>query len=429
MFCWVQTVLAAPPEPRLRGRPIPDARPVTVALDRVPIRQPNEMADAAIIAEARPVLTSPDNSVRPGVNAAATPPLTWLRRVLLTLWLVGTGGLVGGASWRCSRFLQGLRRTAIPHGADYDDSMARLSRRLGLRAQARLWVTSSHCGPAVVGLFRPVIVLPEVVVQGKRPEELESILAHELIHVRRGDLWLGLLQAAAKALWWFHPLVWLAARQCSREAERCCDEEVIGSLGCDPARYARSLLEILELKRTLQMVPAFPGMKPVDVTSQRLERIMQLRQGCRQRTPWWCWMVLVLCAAATLPGAALLVADDEPAAPAPAAVDTGHAAAGERRTQDDMTPIEPSAAAPTSGQKHERAETESDNHYAHVYNVMDLLGADGDSVAIAGEHRSRDSAAKAAALSALVGQIRAEVLTVTWNDSGGSGTVEAFPAN
>ena len=224
-----------------------------------------------------------------------------------------------------------------------------------------------------MGLFRPVIVLPEVLVQGKQPEELEPILAHELIHVRRGDLWLGLLQAVAKALWWFHPLVWLAARQCSREAERCCDEEVIGSLGCDPARYARSLLEILELKRTLQMVPAFPGMKPVDVTSQRLERIMQLRQGCRERTPWWCWMILMLSAAVTLPGAALLVADDEPAAPAPAAVDTGHAAAGERCTQDNMTPIEPSAAAPTSGQEHERADTESDNHYAHVYNVIDLL--------------------------------------------------------
>ena len=50
-------------------------------------------------------------------------------------------------------------------------------------------------------------------------------------------------------------------------------------------------------------------------------------------------------------------------------------------------------------------------------------------MAIAGEPRSRDSVAKAAALRALVGQIRAEVLTVTWNDAGGSGTVKAFPAN
>ncbi|MBM4094818.1 MAG: M56 family metallopeptidase, partial [Planctomycetes bacterium] len=334
VFCWAQTALAAPPAAAATRQTDPDARPVTVALDRVPIRQSNEMADTAIIADARPVLTAPNHSVRPGVNAAATRPLTWLRPALLTLWLVGTGGLVVVASWRCWRFLQGLRRTAIPHGADYDDSLARLSRRLGLRTRARLWVTSSHCGPAVVGLFRPVIVLPQVVVQGKRPEELEPILAHELIHVRRGDLWLGLLQTAAKALWWFHPLVWLATRQCSREAERCCDEEVLGSLGCGPARYARSLLEILELKRTLQMVPAFPGMKPVDVTSQRLERIMQLRQGCRQRTPWWCWLVLVLSGAATLPGAALLVADEERTAPAPATASTPKTVAGGLRPQD-----------------------------------------------------------------------------------------------
>ena len=86
-----------------------------------------------------------------------------------------------------------------------------------------------------MGLFRPVIVLPEVVVRGKRPEELTPLVAHELIHVRRGDLWLGLLQTTAQALWWFHPLVWLAARLSAREVERCCDEEVVGALGCDPA--------------------------------------------------------------------------------------------------------------------------------------------------------------------------------------------------
>ena len=61
-------------------------------------------------------------------------------------------------------------------------------------------------------------------------------------------------------------------------AERCCDEEVIGALKCDPKRYALSLLQVLELKRTLQPVPAFPGMKPVEVTARRMERIMKLGQ-------------------------------------------------------------------------------------------------------------------------------------------------------
>ena len=50
-------------------------------------------------------------------------------------------------------------------------------------------------------------------------------------------------------------------------AERCVDEELIAELRCDPARYARTLLTVLELKQTLRPVPVFPGMKPVEITS------------------------------------------------------------------------------------------------------------------------------------------------------------------
>ncbi len=176
----------------------------------------------------------------------------------------------------------------------------------------QLLVTSSYFGLAVIGLLRPLIVLPEVIVSGKSAKELEAFLAHELIHVRRGDLWLGLLQVCARAVWWFYPVVSFACRISTREAERCCDEEVIGALQCDPKRYALSLLHVLELKRTLQPVPAFPGMKPVEVTTQRLERIMKLGQGCHRNTPRWCWAIMLLVSAAALPGAAFIAADEVP---------------------------------------------------------------------------------------------------------------------
>jgi hypothetical protein len=134
----------------------------------------------------------------------------------------------------------------------------------------------------------------------------------EVLHIRRGDLWVGLLQTLAQALWWFHPLVWWVGRLTTREAERCCDEEVLGELKCDPASYARALLDVLDLKSQLKPVPVFPGVRPVDVTSQRLERIMSLRQGCRRRSPWWCWLVAIGAAALTLPGAAFVVSADAP---------------------------------------------------------------------------------------------------------------------
>lgn len=192
-----------------------------------------------------------------------------------------------------------------------EETFAGLANRLGIRKRIGLLVTSSRIGPAVIGIWKPLILLPAAVVQGKTAKELEPILAHELVHVRRGDLWVGLAQVLSQSLWWFHPLVWLANRFLTRDAERCCDEEVIAELRCSPAQYARSLLNVLELKRTLQPVPAFPGVRPVDITTRRLERIMKLGQGSHKRTPWWCSLLMVLVAAMVLPGAPWTAAKDK----------------------------------------------------------------------------------------------------------------------
>ncbi|HUT88588.1 MAG TPA: M56 family metallopeptidase [Thermoguttaceae bacterium] len=234
--------------------------------------------------------------------------------VLVAGWASGTLVMLGLAGVRWAGCLRVMRRSAsCDDGTNHRlvARLSRLSRRLGLRRPARLVVTRARVGPAVIGLWRPTVLLPEIIVRDKRPEELEPLLAHELVHVRRGDLWVGVLQVLAEAVWWFHPLVWWVSRLVSREAERCCDEAVVAELRCSPASYARSLLDVLERKRTLKPVPALPGVRPVDVTSRRLERIMKLGQGGHKRSPWWCWAVMLAAAAAALPGAAIVVAAGE----------------------------------------------------------------------------------------------------------------------
>jgi hypothetical protein len=147
---------------------------------------------------------------------------------------------------------------------------------------------------------------------------LDPILAHELLHIRRGDLRTGLLQAIVQSLWWFHPAVWFCNRWLSREAERCCDEQVIAELGCSPSQYARSLLSVIESKHQLQPIPVFPGMKPVEITSQRMERIMSLKTGLKKQTPLWCWLAVAGLAFVVLPGAvAKTTRHDEPSVLAP----------------------------------------------------------------------------------------------------------------
>ncbi|MCA9060342.1 MAG: hypothetical protein KDA85_17655, partial [Planctomycetaceae bacterium] len=86
----------------------------------------------------------------------------------------------------------------------------------------------------------------------------------------------------------------------------------LAALKCRPGDYARALVEVLELKSQLQPVPVFPGVRPVEVTTHRLERIMKLRQGSRSHAPWWCWGLVLLAAVITLPGAAFVENADEP---------------------------------------------------------------------------------------------------------------------
>ncbi|QDT95043.1 M56 family metallopeptidase [Gimesia aquarii] len=206
--------------------------------------------------------------------------------------------------WQCRQI---LRTSSMVHDPELDQLLSRLSVELRVKRRVRLLITKSRIGPAVIGLFRPTIILPQAIVDSRSKKELEPILAHELIHIRRGDLWVGLLQLTASIVWWFHPLVWFTGRRLKLEVEQCCDEEVLAELDCEPGLYAKCLLEVLELKHTLKSVPVVPGVRPVEITSKRLERIMKLGQGCQKQTPWWCWMVLIVLSATVLPGAAFVV--------------------------------------------------------------------------------------------------------------------------
>ena len=108
-------------------------------------------------------------------------------------------------------------------------------------------------------------------------------------------------------MFWFHPIVRLAVQATSNECERSCDEETVASMGCRPADYARVLLNIMEEKQHLRFASVLPGIKPVEVTSSRLERIMKLRHGSHKRTPWSAWGALIIFGCILLPGAGLAI--------------------------------------------------------------------------------------------------------------------------
>jgi hypothetical protein len=108
-------------------------------------------------------------------------------------------------------------------------------------------------------------------------EALQPVLVHELIHLRRRDHLVAGAQCVAQIIWWFHPLVWITNSAIVRIRERCCDLESVVALNGEFARYARCLLDVLGAKANLRHVPGIPGVRPVDITKQRVKEIMEMK--------------------------------------------------------------------------------------------------------------------------------------------------------
>lgn len=127
------------------------------------------------------------------------------------------------------------------------DTLDKLAAIIGVRRPVDLRASDRVDGPAVMGWFRPLILLPAHALTGLSTEELSHVLAHELAHVRRGDYAVNLLQCVIEMLFFHHPAVWWLSHQVREEREHCCDEIAIAACG-DRFAYARSLATLDDIR-------------------------------------------------------------------------------------------------------------------------------------------------------------------------------------
>ena len=127
-----------------------------------------------------------------------------------------------------------------------------------------------------VGLLKPVLLLPEGIMERLTPSQLEAVLAHELCHVRRRDNLFASIHMIVEAVFWFHPLVWWIGARLLEERERACDEDVL-SLGNQPRIYADAILNVCKLYVESPLV-CVSGVTGANIR-QRIEAIMTNRKG------------------------------------------------------------------------------------------------------------------------------------------------------
>ena len=99
--------------------------------------------------------------------------------------------------------------------------------------------------PVVVGVMRPMILIPPAILSGFTTAQIESMLVHELAHIRRWDPLVHLIQRIAESMLFFHPAVWYVSRQMTIEREIACDDFVTAA-GWAPQDYAATLLALAD---------------------------------------------------------------------------------------------------------------------------------------------------------------------------------------
>jgi beta-lactamase regulating signal transducer with metallopeptidase domain len=148
-----------------------------------------------------------------------------------------------------------------------------------LRRPVRLRLTDCPQSPAVCGLFRPVILLPRSLAEQLPPAQLRAVLLHELLHLRRGDVWVNCAQALLQIVYWWHPLLWVANARIRRVREEAVDDAVMLALNEDAEAYAPTLLEVakLALHRPLASLGLVGILESRSSLRQRIERLVDFR--------------------------------------------------------------------------------------------------------------------------------------------------------
>ncbi|HEX8850256.1 MAG TPA: HEAT repeat domain-containing protein [Gemmatimonadaceae bacterium] len=217
----------------------PAAEPVQTV--QAPVA-PKTLGDAPVAGT-----TAPTPSAAPGgaaQPATSSIPL-WLDGVSLVVAIWAVVMLAIGATllWSALVVRRIVRHASPLAGEGWTTPLFEVADRLELDDAPRLLCSEDAKMPFACGLFAPTIVLPAD-CDGWSMDRRRAVLLHELAHVRRHDLLGHTLGRIACAVWWFHPLVWTAAKQLRAESERACDDLAL-SCGTRATDYAEHLLDIV----------------------------------------------------------------------------------------------------------------------------------------------------------------------------------------
>jgi len=199
---------------------------------------------------------------------------------LVSFWFLGmmffAFRLLGGV-WQLHIYK--TRETFAPD-SEWQEKFPALCEKIKIKQTVKLVQSKIVKTPMVIGWLKPVILIPASVFLQVNPQELETIIAHELVHIRRYDYLVNLAQSFVEILFFYHPAVWWISAQVRRERECACDDAVVEILENSQLVYAKALANLEEFRHSAkQTTPRVLVAANGGNLMKRIERIIHKKNA------------------------------------------------------------------------------------------------------------------------------------------------------
>ena len=237
-----------------------------------------------------------------GLGRATTSMIAWG-------WITGIA-LMSVRLFRQWIRVRRLRVVGIAEpSADWALMFDTLKSKIGIDSQISMLVSHTIDSPMVVGWLRPLVLVPASAFTSLTPDQLQTVLAHELQHIARRDHLVNMLQAFIEVLLFFHPVTWWLSRQIRVERENCCDDGALLVTG-SPRTFAEALLVLESLRSNKNHSPQL-----LTATGGSLMHRVSRLFGTNQPQPLNAgWRTLSACTLLAAAGLAFTTAAINPAA-------------------------------------------------------------------------------------------------------------------
>jgi beta-lactamase regulating signal transducer with metallopeptidase domain len=173
-------------------------------------------------------------------------PYPW-KSVVFSLWLFGVMFFFILFIMRFFRYYSGVRRAVAVQDERIVNMAVKWGKLFNLKRNVQLLTSNQSFFPFTFGTFRPVIFLPESLLKEREMDALESVIAHEMAHIKRLDSFWIRLQNFIQVLYFFNPVAWYAVSQLNLSRERICDRIVLSKRLISPRQYGQSMVAVLKL--------------------------------------------------------------------------------------------------------------------------------------------------------------------------------------